>query len=74
MEANIKNTFLKVFETLLQLNENCLDLCKSQISEWHQIFLKNYKTDNEQMNLMIHILTKIIRLLYQENLNVSTNF
>lgn len=74
MEANIKNTFIKVFETLIVLNENCIEICKSQIMEWHQMFIKNYKSDNEQMNLMIHLATKIIRLLYQENLNVSNFF
>jgi hypothetical protein len=68
MEANIKNTFSKVFESLVKESE--IDSCKETVSDWHKSFMKNYTSDNEQATLMVHILTKTIRFNYQENFNV----
>ena len=66
MEVNIKNIIKNTFENISDIGK-----CKDALKEWHTSFLLSNKNDHEQVALMCHKITKIIRLVYQENLIVS---
>lgn len=63
LENSTKIFFKKIFENYRELESN-----KSKIKEWHSNL--NLKTDNVQLQLLYHTITKIIRFYYQEYLLV----
>jgi hypothetical protein len=65
MDSNIKNVFNNVFSHISDLNKS-----KEIVKEWFQNFLMKVKNDQEHLTLVSHLVTKILRMVYQENLAV----
>ncbi len=66
MDSNIKNVFINVFSNISDINKS-----KEIVKEWFQSFLMKVKNDQEHMTLLSHLVTKLIRMVYQENLTVK---
>jgi hypothetical protein len=64
MEINFRSTFTKVFE-----NYKDIEKCQGIIQEFYSDVKQGAK-DQEQNNHIIHLITKAVRILYQENLIV----
>ena len=65
MDSNIKNVFNNVFENISDLGKS-----KEIVREWFQTIIVKVKNDPEHVALLSHLVTKLIRLVYQENLKV----
>jgi hypothetical protein len=63
LDQNAKIFFKNIFDNYKDLESN-----KEKIREWYNNIMKN---ENLNQQLLHHLITKVIRLLYQENLIVN---